>query len=500
MVATETVCPLNPRSSQFLNGKTVRICGPLMSMSLREVSKLIRSSGGRVLTSAEIESGTMADWMILGERPRVFADTNSQDVPDWLTDSVREDIECGFTHLATETQLLQRLFPSDEKMQDLTSLYTPVMLAELLHVTVSDVRRWYLRGLIAPVRVIKRLPYFDLQEVFSARQLSTLLQNGVKHPSIEKKLKALRRINPGVLPLLANNDLVIQGRNVFLRQNDSLLESTGQMLLDFETIENEQADARDRAEEELPPNLQQAPERVADYTLFDSSRAFGTLESLFSRSPSTEFDDESEGEFRDDDSDGKIKDERGAFSASSSSEAALTSAPVGSFEKLPVGMEVNRISIAQMRASALELEEAGHLEDAAEMYRNLLFAVGANAQDAFQLGDLLYRLGNLNGARERFSMAIELDEDFVEARVNLGIVLGELGDIPLAVSALEGAISYHGDYAEAYFHLAQLLEREGRRIPARCCYRKFLELTESRKTEWSRIAQEKLQELAESEE
>ena len=161
---------------------------------------------------------------------------------------------------------------------------------------------------------------------------------------------------------------------------------------------------------------------------------------------------------------------------------------------------MNRISIAQMRASALELEEAGHLEDAAEMYRNLLFAVGANAQDAFQLGDLLYRLGNLNGARERFSMAIELDEDFVEARVNLGIVLGELGDIPLAVSALEGAISYHGDYAEAYFHLAQLLEREGRRIPARCCYRKFLELTESRKTEWSRIAQEKLQELAESEE
>lgn len=449
MSDSDAVRPLTPRSSQFLQGKTVRICGPLMSMSLRDVSKLIRENGGRVLTPAEVEARTGADWMILGERQHVFTDVNSSEIPDWLTDSVREDIECGLTHLATETQLLQRLFPSSEKTQDLTSLYTPVMLAELLHVTVSDVRRWYLRGLIAPVRVIKRLPYFDLQEVFSARQLTTLLQNGVKHPAIEKKLKALRRINPGVLPLLASNDLVIQGRNVFLRQNDTLLESTGQMLLDFETIENQEADARDRAEEELPENLQHAPERVEDYTAFDSSRAFGTLESLFARNSEEP--------------------------------------------------ENDRISIAQMRASALALDEAGRLEEAAEMYRNLLFAEGANAEDAFQLGDLLHRLGNLQGARERFSMAVELDEDFVEARANLGIILGELGDIPLAIAALEGAISHHCDYAEAYFHLARFLEMEGRKAPSRHCYQRFLELTERRDTDSSREAEAKVKAFSDEE-
>ena len=73
-------------------------------------------------------------------------------------------------------------------MQDLTFAVHAGDACELLHVTVPTFGDGNLRGLFAPVRVIKRLPYFDLQEVFSARQLSTLLQNGVKHPFIENKL------------------------------------------------------------------------------------------------------------------------------------------------------------------------------------------------------------------------------------------------------------------------------------------------------------------------
>lgn len=478
-------------------------------MSTREATKLIREHGGQVLPSVaheELETENIpADWIIIGERSQVFTDTSAKEVPEWLSDQLREDIECGLTHIATETQLLQRLFPGDDREKDLTALYTPVMLAELLRVTVSDVRRWYQRGLIAPVRVIKRLPYFDLEEVFSARRLSLLLQNGVKTPSIEKKLKALRRLNPGILPLLASNDLVIQGKNVFLRQNDQLLESSGQLLLDFETIENEhEIAALTVSSSELPQNLEPLPGRVEDYTRLDSSAMLDTLEALFldgaeadtkveeKRPENTETSDTGNVE--------NAKNTENTENVENSSETMWQNVS-RHFETLfdsemsENSEAANRISISQIRASALALDEAYRLEEAAEMWRNALFAAGANAEDAFQLGDVLYRMGNLHGARERFSMAIELDEDFVEARASLGCVLGELGETQLAIHALEGAIAYHSDYAEAYYHLARFLELDGQNTAARHCYQKFLALTEACDSFWRREAAAKIEEL-----
>ncbi len=55
-------------------------------------------------------------------------------------------------------------------------------------------------------------------------------------------------------------------------------------------------------------------------------------------------------------------------------------------------------------------------------------------------------------------MAIELDENYVEARANLGCVLAELGDRELAAAAFEGALTLHPEYADAHFHLARTLD------------------------------------------
>ena len=61
-------------------------------------------------------------------------------------------------------------------------------------------------------------------------------------------------------------------------------------------------------------------------------------------------------------------------------------------------------------------------------------------------------------SRERYYAAIELDENYVEARANLGCVLAELGERELAVAAFEGALTLHADYADAHFHLARTLD------------------------------------------
>ena len=84
--------------------------------------------------------------------------------------------------------------------------------------------------------------------------------------------------------------------------------------------------------------------------------------------------------------------------------------------------------------------------------------------------------GILSAARERYYVAIELDEDFVEARSNLGCVLAEQGDLALAEAAFRGALEFHPDYADAHYHLARLLDHAHRAAEAARHWQLFMNL------------------------
>ena len=120
---------------------------------------------------------------------------------------------------------------------------------------------------------------------------------------------------------------------------------------------------------------------------------------------------------------------------------------------LPFDNLVDRAVLPQnpeeILAQASEHEEAGELEAAIELYRSFLAAYGLRAQVCFQLAELLYRTNDYTAARERYYMAIELDENYVEARANLGCVLIDTGELDLAIAALLGALKYHPDYPDA---------------------------------------------------
>ena len=133
-------------------------------------------------------------------------------------------------------------------------------------------------------------------------------------------------------------------------------------------------------------------------------------------------------------------------------------------------------SPAALRAEAAELEDADRLSDAVEMYRAALALGGPDAETNFQLAELLYRQGDTAAARERYYVAIEIDEDFVEARANLGCVLAELGQYELAVAAFRGALAFHADYPDAHYHLARALDEMGDAVAALPHWRSFLEL------------------------
>ena len=126
---------------------------------------------------------------------------------------------------------------------------------------------------------------------------------------------------------------------------------------------------------------------------------------------------------------------------------------------------------------AWHFEEQGQLEQAVEFFRAALAAGGPDASICFQLAELLYRLDDKTAARERYYMAIEMDENFVEARAGLGCVLAETGDLELAVSAFQGALLYHHDYADVHYHLGMTLQKLGKPTEAEHHLERFRELT-----------------------
>jgi tetratricopeptide (TPR) repeat protein len=140
-------------------------------------------------------------------------------------------------------------------------------------------------------------------------------------------------------------------------------------------------------------------------------------------------------------------------------------------------IEISQASPRELLEWAAALDEEGDLDSAVAMYRAALAAGGPTAEICFQLAEVLYRRGETLGAIERYYMAVELDENFVEARANLGCLLAESGQTELALAAFEGALAHHPDYADAHYHRARLLEELARPEEARDHWRAFLELS-----------------------
>jgi tetratricopeptide (TPR) repeat protein len=371
-----------------LAGQRVAFAGKLGGLTKREGTAVVRQHGGVPVES----SGDAADLLVIG------ADSLLLDEENLLNETTRRAVSEGRLTILSETEFWERLGLMEEGAAA-RKLYTPAMLAELVRVPLATIRRWHRRGLIVPVREVHRLPYFDFQEVATARQLASILAAGVSPATLEKKLAALSRFVKGVDRSLRQLAVIVEGRQILLRQGEGLVEPSGQLRFDFDALEQAVAVA--------------APSEMGESTI--------SFPQTLSQQPTV----------------------------------------------------ANPIDILQ---AAGAYEENGQLELAVEMYRAALAAGGLQAEVCFQLAELLYRLGDTSGARERYYMAIELDEDFVEARSSLGCLLAETGELDLAVAAFQGALVHHPHYADVHYHLARTLGELGQDPAARNHWQTFLQL------------------------
>lgn len=159
---------------------------------------------------------------------------------------------------------------------------------------------------------------------------------------------------------------------------------------------------------------------------------------------------------------------------------------------IPLTQPVEHLSLEALVDEAIAAEDELEFETAIRWYRCALSAHGPNADICFQMAELLYRTGDIHGARERYYVALELDPQLLEARANLGCVLVECGDLDLGIAAFEGALEQYPGYADVHFHLARALEASEESGRAAVHWQKFVELAPA--SPWVDEARERLRE------
>ena len=397
-----------PLGSPSLAGACVAFVGRLGGVSRRQASQVLREHGA---TLVDVQSADLTI-VVIGAEESPLAEA------ELLGDDVRGRAARGEVEIINETEFWQRLGLVDAETS-VKRLYTPAMLAHLLGVPVNVIRRWHRRGLIVPARTVHKLPYFDFAEIATARRLAELVAAGSSPEAIERRLAQLSQVLPHVQRPLAQLSVLVEGKQILLRQGEGLIEPGGQLRIDFDAIE-----AVDDASTPLADNAQ-------------SILAFPARDPVAFPPPDAEED-----------------------------------------------------GLDPMLEAAYDAEDAGELETAVDYFHAILARDGARADISFQLGELLYRIGQTEAARERYYVAIELDEAFVEARASLGCVLAETGRPELAIAAFRGALQLHDEYPDVHYNLARTLDELNESEEAIEHWERFLALSPD--SPWADEARQRL--------
>lgn len=217
MPQTESEIPLKLHEVSVLYGKHVAVDGRLGGMNRKDFGNLVDSKGGNLVEL----SNPRLDLVVIGAES--------------LTPS--SSATCVDADRIAETELWESLGYIESELE-IGRLYTPAMLAEILSVPLASIRRWHRRGLIQPVRQVKKLPYFDFQEVASARQIARLIAAGKSPEDVEAKLSEIAAsADTDSRRSLSQLSVIVEGKDVLLRKGDGLVEPGGQQVLSFEPID-----------------------------------------------------------------------------------------------------------------------------------------------------------------------------------------------------------------------------------------------------------------------
>jgi tetratricopeptide (TPR) repeat protein len=229
MLATAPVLSPAPplESSAPLSGERVTFTGVLASMTHAEAGSLVEQHGGE----ASDHVSRQLTLLIIGEEGWPLEDDGRVSLK--LRQVMEWQLKGEPVRVVNESDFL-RMVGLAEHSEEVRRLHTPAMLSQLLDVPVHVIRGWERAGLIRSVRRVHRLPYFDFQEVASARRLSELLVAGVPREEIERSLQAIPGVASGERRPFEQLDILARDHKVLIRDRHGIRDPRGQRLLDFD--------------------------------------------------------------------------------------------------------------------------------------------------------------------------------------------------------------------------------------------------------------------------
>jgi predicted O-linked N-acetylglucosamine transferase (SPINDLY family) len=133
-------------------------------------------------------------------------------------------------------------------------------------------------------------------------------------------------------------------------------------------------------------------------------------------------------------------------------------------------------TVGETLAVAVQHHQAGHLQAAEQLYRQIL-AVYPNEANAWHLlGVVNAQLGRQQAGVDCLRRALALRPDWVDALYNLGRTLFEQRKFDEAAACHRRAIELEPGYAEAHDNLGLVFQEQGKLDQAVACHRRALEL------------------------
>lgn len=135
-----------------------------------------------------------------------------------------------------------------------------------------------------------------------------------------------------------------------------------------------------------------------------------------------------------------------------------------------------QIPIPQAMQIAIDHHQAGRLDQAADLYQQILAAQPDHADALHLLGVLAGQMGRNDMAVELVARAIALSPANADYHCNLALYTQNLGRLDEAVARYRRALEISPGHAQAHFSLANLLKSQARHLDAIASYQRALEL------------------------
>ena len=119
---------------------------------------------------------------------------------------------------------------------------------------------------------------------------------------------------------------------------------------------------------------------------------------------------------------------------------------------------------------------AGRLNEAEQLYRQILTVNSSHADSLHLLGMVAYQVGRHDLCVDMISKAIAIDAKVAFYHSNLGSAFNAQGKLDEAVACYRQALVLKPDYAEAHYNLGNALKRKGKLDDAAASYRRALVL------------------------